>query len=95
MSEIPESAFTELSEITKQIEIVFDEEFHPDKYNYQMNMMTETHTHFNIFPRYSKNVMYLGVEWLDTGWPKLVGENLVVDQTILEKVAETLRAKFR
>jgi diadenosine tetraphosphate (Ap4A) HIT family hydrolase len=94
MSEIPEVAFTELHAVTRQLEMVFDQEFHPDKYNYQMNMMKESHTHFNIFPRYSKTTTYLNTEWQDTGWPLLVGENLAVEQSILEKVAEVLRSKF-
>lgn len=94
MSEIPEIAFTELSAITKQLERVYTELFHPDKFNYQMNMMKEMHTHFNIFPRYANPVEYLELTWIDAGWPLLVGENLTIEDEVLEKLAEGLRMKF-
>lgn len=94
MSEIPQEAFTELSVITKQLESVFNTLFAPDKYNYQMNMMKENHTHFNIYPRYSKEVEYLGVKWTDLGWPLMVGENIEIENTVLAELAEVLRKEF-
>jgi len=95
MSEIPTEAIAELSEISKQLETVFNKLFKPVKYNYQMNMNTENHTHFNIFPRYSTPIQYLGFNWTDNGWPKNVGDNLEVDENILTKLVEQLQSQFK
>ncbi len=95
MSEIPEEAITELSKITKEYELVFNKLFSPDKYNYQMNMMKENHTHFNIFPRYSTTKQYLGMDWVDMGWPLLPGENIEVDMEKLIHLASILREEFK
>lgn len=94
MSEIPQEAISELSIITKEFEANLNKMFGPDKYNYQMNMMKENHTHFNIFPRYSSPKEYLDMTWTDLGWPTQVGDNLEVTSQVLMKLAENMKAVF-
>ncbi len=94
MSEIPQEAITELSQITKELETVFNKLFKPDKYNYQMNMMKENHTHFNIFPRYSSPREYLNITWTDNGWPALVGDNLEINQEVLIALTEEIKKEI-
>lgn len=96
MSALSQEEISELSVITKEFEKVLNETeaFKPDKYNYQMNMMKENHTHFNIFPRYSSDRVYAGVVFKDPGWPQLVSDTLEIDQDIQDVMAKELRVRF-
>jgi diadenosine tetraphosphate (Ap4A) HIT family hydrolase len=43
--------------------------FQPEKMNYMMLMMFDSHLHFHVLPRYSETKTFAGLEWADSGWP--------------------------
>ncbi len=68
-SEIPQPAFTELAQVTRDVETSLTR-FRPfDKINYLMLMMVDPDVHFHVLPRYSTLQHFDGVEFVDSGWP--------------------------
>lgn len=68
-SELPQEAFTELHQVTGDLERALGL-FHPfDRINYLMLMMVDPHVHFHVLPRYGTVQHYEGVSFADPGWP--------------------------
>jgi diadenosine tetraphosphate (Ap4A) HIT family hydrolase len=62
------------------------------KVNIMMLMHFDTHLHFHVLPRYSKEQRMFGVDWKDTGWPGFPngmspGESIVADAIRREIIA--------
>lgn len=68
-SDLPGEAFTELAEVTADIESALGRAFAYDKINYLMLMMVDPHVHFHVIPRYSTPQSFDGHEFADAGWP--------------------------
>jgi diadenosine tetraphosphate (Ap4A) HIT family hydrolase len=68
-SEISQASFTELHEVTVQLESALAKAFKYDKLNYLMLMMVDPDVHFHIIPRYAKAKYFNGLEFIDFGWP--------------------------
>ncbi|MFQ5960081.1 MAG: HIT family protein [Candidatus Methylomirabilales bacterium] len=68
-SMLSREAFTELREITGQIERGLARAFAYDKINYLMLMMVDLDVHFHVLPRYARSRSFAGREFHDHGWP--------------------------
>lgn len=68
-SELSQASFTELHQITKQIESALTKAFKYDKLNYLMLMMVDPDVHFHVIPRYAQAKEFNNTEFLDHGWP--------------------------
>ncbi len=68
-SQMSREAFSELREITEQIEKGLARAFAYDKINYLMLMMVDPDVHFHVLPRYAKSRNFAGQEFHDHSWP--------------------------
>jgi diadenosine tetraphosphate (Ap4A) HIT family hydrolase len=68
-SELSQASFTELHQITKQMESALTKAFAYDKLNYLMLMMVDPDVHFHVIPRYAQAKQFNNIEFLDQGWP--------------------------
>lgn len=62
-------AFTELQQVTKEVERGLQGAFTYDKINYLMLMMVDPHVHFHVVPRYSQERTFEGQKFYDYAWP--------------------------
>lgn len=67
--DLPREAFTELAEVTTDLEAALSQAFAYNKINYLMLMMLDPHVHFHVIPRYAAPQPFEGHEFTDTGWP--------------------------
>ena len=67
--DLPREAFTELAEVTADIEAALGQAFAYDKINYLMLMMVDPHVHFHVVPRYATPRTFDGHDFADAGWP--------------------------
>ena len=70
-SDITPEEMANFQVLVKDLETCLKSLFNYDKINYQMLMMKDKHTHFHIIPRYAMAKTFLGISWLDEGWPGL------------------------
>lgn len=68
-SELPQEAFTELHQVTGDLERALGLFRRFDRINYLMLMMVDPHVHFHVLPRYGTVQHYEGVSFADPGWP--------------------------
>jgi diadenosine tetraphosphate (Ap4A) HIT family hydrolase len=68
-SELSQASFTELHQITKQMESALTKAFAYDKLNYLMLMMVDPDVHFHVIPRYAQAKQFNKLEFIDHGWP--------------------------
>ena len=68
-AELSVASFTELHEITRDIETALSKAFYYDKINYLMLMMVDPDVHFHVLPRYAQPRSFDGLEFTDVGWP--------------------------
>jgi diadenosine tetraphosphate (Ap4A) HIT family hydrolase len=95
-SQISIESFSELGEITNDIESILKEVFAYDKINYLMLMMVDKEVHFHIIPRYSKNTIWDKSIFIDYDWPKppdLLKFNIITEKKLM-KLKEFLKGKF-
>jgi diadenosine tetraphosphate (Ap4A) HIT family hydrolase len=61
-----------------------------------MLMMKDLQVHFHIFPRYEKQRIFAGIEWVDTGWINGMPEdvNFEVSQDIIEEMRVGIKEKI-
>lgn len=74
-SGLSEASFTELHEVTAQLEPALARAFNYDKLNYLILMMVDPDVHFHVIPRYATARHFKGKEYNDPGWPGLPGFN--------------------
>ncbi|MEK6686248.1 MAG: HIT domain-containing protein [Pseudomonadota bacterium] len=70
-SELSQTSFTELHEVTRQIESALTKAFQNDKFNYLMLMMADPDVHFHVIPRYAQPRQFANMEFVDAGWPAM------------------------
>jgi diadenosine tetraphosphate (Ap4A) HIT family hydrolase len=70
MSDVPATAFAELSKVTGDLESTLQGLFAYDKINYLLLMMVDKHVHFHVIPRYSAPRNFNNVVFKDDAWPK-------------------------
>lgn len=68
-SEISLEAFSELKEITTEVESHLKACFYYDKINYLMLMMVDHDVHFHVLPRYADTRVFEKKKYSDPGWP--------------------------
>ena len=95
-SRLSPDAFTELAQVTRDVDTALSHLFQYDKLNYLMLMMVDPHVHFHVIPRYSENRRYAGVEFSDTAWPGPpdLGHNNPVDKKVFNQLRDELRASW-
>jgi diadenosine tetraphosphate (Ap4A) HIT family hydrolase len=92
LPEVSPESFSELAEITKDIESTLNNLFQFEKINYLLLMMVDKNVHFHVIPRYSTAKQFMDVEFVDTGWPKPIDITKNVDlkenqfSDLLEKI---------
>ncbi|MDA0193756.1 MAG: HIT family protein [Bacteroidetes bacterium] len=64
-------AFVELKKVISDIETKLRVFLKFEKINYKMLMMVDPEVHFHVFPRYLKEVNFMGREFMDIYWPGL------------------------
>jgi len=69
LSKITLAAFSELKEITTEIEFHLMNCFFFDKINYLLLMMVDKDVHFHVLPRYAQPRLLDGNHFTDPGWP--------------------------
>ncbi|RZT95566.1 glycerol-3-phosphate cytidylyltransferase [Ancylomarina subtilis] len=87
--EISSEATSELSTVTKDIELSTQKIFKYDKINYNMLMMVDPEVHFHVIPRYSKNSSFKSNDFVDIDWPKPVNftqNHNTISQEQLEEI---------
>lgn len=70
-SELSQASFTELHEVTRQIESALTKALQNDKLNYLMLMMVDPDVHFHVIPRYAQPRQFANMEFVDAGWPAM------------------------
>ncbi len=68
-SQFSQASFTELHEVTAQLEAALSKAFKYDKLNYLMLMMVDPDVHFHVIPRYERARNFDDFEFSDFGWP--------------------------
>ena len=95
-SQISRTGFTELAEVTRDIEKVLSHLFDYDKLNYLMLMMVDPHVHFHVIPRYSTKRYYAGQEFFDRAWPgpPELGQINQTDDEIFSQLRDELKINW-
>ena len=95
--EISSAASSELSIVSKDIELSAKKAFNYDKINYNMLMMVDPEVHFHVIPRYSRTVSYNSQEFVDIDWPKPVdfsqNQNIISSEQ-LELIKKTIQVNL-
>ncbi len=92
LSNITKEESCDLINIIKIIEDTVKKAFNYDIMNYLMLMMVDPHVHYHVVPRYSEQITFSDLTWIDKGWPKLpVLTAEQYEDNILLKVKEELK----
>ena len=83
-SEVSAAAYTELAEITKEMENTLKRCIEYEKINYLALMMVDKEVHFHVLPRYQGVRRVAGVTFKDVAWPKPVDITNVTELTSKE-----------
>jgi len=96
-SGISAAAFTELAQVTGDLEAALKTAFQPDKLNYLMLMMVDPDVHFHVLPRYQAARELAGRTITDPFWPKPVDltQPVAADAALTDAVRDRLRAVWR
>lgn len=95
-SRLSEAGFTELAQVTRDVEMVLSHLFNYDKLNYLMLMMVDPHVHFHVIPRYGAERRYGEVDFYDNAWPGPpdLAQNNRIDGKIFNRLRDDLRAAW-
>lgn len=69
--DLPAEAHAELAQATRAIEAALRRFVGYDRLNYLMLMMVDPHVHFHVIPRYEGVRHWNGLDFVDSGWPKI------------------------
>lgn len=96
-SGISPAAFSELAQVTGDLEAALKQAFQPDKLNYLMLMMVDPDVHFHVLPRYQAERDFAGRRITDAFWPKPVDltQPVAADATLADAVRDRLRSVWR
>ncbi len=92
--ELSAASFSELHDVTRDIETALNKAFHYDKINYLMLMMVDPDVHFHVLPRYAQPKSFAGLEFTDAGWPAVpnLGHVNVTDSAVNQQIIEHLQS---
>ncbi len=96
-SDLSTGSFTELEQVTRDIESCLKRVFEYDKLNYLMLMMVDPDVHFHVIPRYSGRKLFAGHEFEDKAWPgppDLAYKN-ETDEAMNQKIIDVLAANWK
>jgi len=96
--EISTEATSELSIVTKDIELSTQKAFNYDKINYNMLMMVDPEVHFHVIPRYSRDTDFNAINFVDADWPKPVDftqNHNTVNHDLLENIKNTIQKNLQ
>ena len=95
-SRLSEAGFTELAQVTRDVEVVLSHLFDYDKLNYLMLMMVDPHVHFHVVPRYAAERRYGGKVFSDNAWPgpPNLAQNNRIDGKVFDCLRDDLRAAW-
>jgi len=96
LSKVSTEAFSELKEITTDIERTLITCFANDKINYLLLMMVDRDVHFHVLPRYAGSRFWGQTEFTDLGWPGPpdLAQINKTDQSLNRKILQVLRQAF-
>ena len=55
--------------VVERLEKTLSSAFGFDKINYLLLMMSDRHYHSHVVPRYESPREFVGIKWIDDGWP--------------------------
>jgi diadenosine tetraphosphate (Ap4A) HIT family hydrolase len=89
-SDLSQSSFLELHQVTRQLESALAKAFEYEKLNYLMLMMVDPDVHFHVIPRYAQIKQFNNIEFLDHGWPGVpnLGQTNETDPTTNRLIME-------
>jgi len=90
------AAFTELKQVSSELESSLSNSFSYSKLNYLMLMMVDPDVHFHVLPRYPDAPRFHEISFADAGWPGPPDLNAVTETDAATKVAliELLRSNW-
>jgi diadenosine tetraphosphate (Ap4A) HIT family hydrolase len=93
-SQLSPESFSELHEVTRDIETTLSKAFHFDKINYLMLMMVDPDVHFHVLPRYAQPRPFAGLEFTDAGWPAApdLGHVNATDSAINQQIIDFIQS---
>lgn len=96
LHDLPQAAFTELKQITTDIETTLMREVGYERLNYLMLMMVDPHVHYHVLPRYPESRQHGETQFKDHGWPgpPTLGEAVKPDAQELEDLVGWLRSRW-
>ena len=68
-SELTREELLELPDVVERLESALSDAFGFDKINYLLLMMSDRHYHSHVVPRYESPREFIGMKWIDDGWP--------------------------
>jgi len=95
-AELSPAAYTELRQVTGDVESSLKKIFGYDKMNYLMLMMVDPDVHFHAIPRYAANKEFAGREFVDKSWPGPpdLGAANESDPALQDQLVEHLRENW-
>lgn len=87
------TAYAELANVSRDIEVALRAAVDHTKLNYLMLMMVDPHVHAHVIPRYEGSRSFEGRAFPDAGWPKLpaLGEAVELDAPGIASVSAWLK----
>jgi diadenosine tetraphosphate (Ap4A) HIT family hydrolase len=70
LAELNDAEARALIDVTAKLERLLKDKLQYDRINYLALMMTNSHVHFHVIPRYEKERKVAGRTWKDDAWPK-------------------------
>ena len=67
--QLSQRAFSELRQVSGDIETALKSAFQYDKINYLMLMMVDREVHYHVIPRYTTPTVFGKATFTDQGWP--------------------------
>jgi diadenosine tetraphosphate (Ap4A) HIT family hydrolase len=89
--DISAAAFSELADVTRDIESSLRAFRTFNKINYLMLMMLDKDVHFHVLPRYDNTQSFGGEDYIDAGWPAVPDLSQAVKPADLPALVQALR----
>lgn len=86
LGQLGKEEWAEFATVSAEIEACLVSALGAEKFNYLALMMKDPNVHFHMIPRYSKPIVFNGVEYADADWP------LKTEMAKLDLEDETLTA---
>ncbi|BBE34533.1 HIT family protein [Sphingosinicella microcystinivorans] len=92
-ADLEPTAYAELANVSRDIEVALRAAVDHTKLNYLMLMMVDPHVHAHVIPRYEGSRSFEGRAFPDAGWPKLpaLGEAVDLDAPGIASVSAWLK----